>query len=108
MPTLKTFLGGSDKGCFDAGELSENEKDKYLVDCPNEDDVCLSESVVDWFPKGDHVYAISKTCGPKPNENESVCVSYTGAVNFKDCTVWCQNDDCNRNNDALWEETTSR
>ena len=86
-------VGNGDKGCFESGEGFE-------ATCTSTNDVCVTETLVDWQPRGYHIFQMQRRCGPS-SEN-SGCTGFNSAsINFKDCKHVCEGDNCNNDNTEL-------
>lgn len=97
--TIGDIVGQSQKGCFDGGVTS------FEKECAD-GEICTVESIIDWMPRGDHIYNMKRSCAPKLNENEPPCLSYSGSVNFKDCRTQCDTDNCNKDNEEIYKLTS--
>jgi len=42
-----------------------NSVPRLLSDCP-EGNVCITEMLADWFPKGEQIMMMVRKCGPRP------------------------------------------
>ena len=66
-----------------------------MVQCPNENDVCISELLLDWGARGQILATIVRGC-QEPEEVSQECSSGSSSlVHFKDCTESCTTSGCN-------------
>jgi len=94
---LGNILGAGDPNCWDSPEKSP----ELSRTCHEAGDICIVDMIVDWWPKGEMGYHISRHCG-HPSENRPVCYEedYYKYM-WKDCRSTCTNDNCNNNFDDI-------
>jgi len=75
------LLGTADPTCF------MNPGPHLAYTCPNEDDVCIAEMVVDWTRRGAQTATVQRRCGqPLNNPGGQECIEQRNQQNFaKDC-----------------------
>ena len=88
-------VGNGDDACW----LGDN---KYLQACPNPTDMCITEMLSDWYPRGMIQYMIKRGCAEKVQDK---CLSATSSLlSYKDCQVGCSpagNSGCNTGLDEV-------
>ena len=91
-------IGLGDPLCF-----SNNPSSDTNQECPNENDVCLTDMLVDWFAKGDQNIHVNRRCGHRPtNPGGKQCLEERKDQNyFKDCNQYCENYACNTDIDGV-------
>lgn len=105
--TRKDHLGNiinGDADCWSDDALD----DKFMQNCFNEDDVCITELTVDWIPKGEQVATLQRRCGPRPTlPGGNVCSEIRSDSGMeKRCISYCDtSEDGNLcNNDLSVED----
>ena len=88
-------VGFGDETCW-----TSNPGRHLLQECPNEDDVCLTDMVVDWTQTGAQLARIMKRCGSPhgPIIGGNACVEQSlsgGQVYYRDCIDQCETSGCN-------------
>ena len=86
-------IGISDEGCFESGEGFE-------ATCKSTNDVCITETLADWQPRGYHIFQMVRRCGA-PGEKIGCNGFNSATINFKDCKHKCVGDNCNNDNTEL-------
>ena len=82
----------SNKACWNGDKQFEQ-------DCGQES-VCASEMIVDWIPRGGHLYTVRRSCRTTPDEG--TCMSSILPVTaYKDCIITCDDDNCNNDLDTI-------
>lgn len=103
---IRSSVGGAGTGDVGCWDLDPSDK-QYEEECP-ENYVCMVDLAVDWLPRGNHLYAMKRSCAVKIDfDKEEPCVDYSGMVTFKDCRVQCTEDNCNAGNDEIYDLTSA-
>lgn len=96
-------IGAGQDGCW-------NGDSKYDQFCPNEDDLCETEFLVDWFPRGYHTYQILRQCRSRDDSKEDGCTDggSSSLLSFRDCFWSCDpavdGVSCNAGMEAIPDE----
>ena len=63
---------------------------------------CYSKLIVDWYLDGEQLLTFERGCTAEPaNEPSPECKTGASAtINYKDCQLTCDGDNCNNNNDV--------
>ena len=72
-----------------------------LVQCPNENDVCISDLRLDWTTRGQIVTHIIRGCKEPELVNQECTSGASSLVHFKDCTESCTTPGCNSELDGV-------
>ncbi|CBY30505.1 unnamed protein product [Oikopleura dioica] len=92
-----TTLGLGDVGCFADGR-------GFAETCPNKNDMCATELLADWDPKGRMIYTMDRKCTTQTFE--TTCFSGSSTyIQYKDCIALCNpatdGSGCNVDLDAV-------
>ena len=63
----------------------------------------MTEMLVDWLPRGGHQYIVKRLCAPADQANlEGSCETRSSSsVQYKDCKITCDGDNCNNDLDSV-------
>ena len=87
---LGNTIGVADDSCW-TGPLP-----RLLSPCA-ETSVCITEMLVDWYPKGEQVVTFQRKCGPRPvTPGGNQCTEENfNTYMWKDCIDYCETTGCN-------------
>ena len=93
---LGNTLGSAPESCWHSPVIS------LLYPCPDEQ-VCITEMLVDWFPKGEQAVTLQRKCGNRPaSPGGNKCVEETFSnYMWKDCLEYCDTVACNNGFDEV-------
>ena len=81
MDQNNNTIGMGNDDCWDINKDSPK-ADKYITRCPSVNDVCKTELMADWSPRGFIKYHVSRFCSSEPpkicNEGSSSVIQYKG------------------------------
>ena len=86
-------VGYGDETCW-----TSNPGRHLLQECPDENDVCLTDMMVDWTQTGAQLATIMKRCGKPHGPTHKPCVEQAlagGRVYYRDCMDQCETSGCN-------------
>ena len=89
-------IGSGDESCWD-GPLP-----RLLSACPA-GNVCITEMLVDWYPKGEQMVTMERKCGPRPvTPGGFKCTEENfNTYMWKDCLDYCEESRCNDEFDVV-------
>ena len=96
-------VGAAQEGCWDGDK-------RYDQFCPNEDDLCETEFLVDWFPRGYHFFQMKRQCRSRDDSKQDGCTDggQVDILSFRDCFYSCDpaidGPSCNKGMDAVPDE----
>ena len=87
--SLNQTLGVGDPNCF------SNPSEDTIQNCPQGQQYCTTELIVDWKVRGHQQYNVRRGCSFEPERPCFEGAASHGQAYFKDCTVTCDSDNCN-------------
>merc|ERR1712227_150036 len=90
------IIGAGNPACWD-----DPTKGDFLRECLEPGDICVTDFIVDWLPRGEMTYHISRHCG-HPSEIQPHCheEDYQKWM-WKDCKSGCTEEGCNTDFEEL-------
>ena len=87
---LGNTIGLADESCWN------NPSPNLLSSCA-EGNVCITELLVDWYPKGEQVATMQRKCGLRPvTPGGQKCIEENfNTYMWKDCQEYCEETGCN-------------
>ena len=93
---LGNTIGTADESCW------KNPVPALLAPCA-EDKFCITEMMVDWFPKGEQTVTMTRKCDTRPvsaGGNQCVTENFNTYM-WKDCIDYCEEFGCNNEFDYV-------
>lgn len=93
---LGNTLGFADESCWDSPQ-------SYLLSECAAGNVCITEMLVDWYPKGEQVVTMQRKCGLRPTSpgGQKCVLSDFSTYMWKDCVEYCEETGCNSEFDIV-------
>ena len=85
---LGNTIGTADESCW-------KDPSRFLLSPCS--DFCITELMVDWYPKGEQTATLQRKCGPRPiTPGGNVCTEENfNTYMWKDCLDYCDSSKCN-------------